>query len=123
MGASENLEAAKAGYAAFAAGDAEAAMENISDDCEWVVQGDSSVSGTKRGKQEIGEFWAQIGGKEFSTEPQHWFADGDMVAVFVHTKLAGQESDSADLLTYDDDGKLVKFQSAGGEQIQKEVFG
>jgi ketosteroid isomerase-like protein len=123
MGAEDNLQIAKDAYAAFSAGDAAGAMEKIADDVEWVVPGDSSVSGTKNGKQEVGELWGTLAEKDFSTAPEHWFADGDMVAVFVHQSVGGQETDAADLLTYNADGKLVKFQTTGNESILKEVFG
>jgi len=38
-------------------GDAPGAMKNMADDIEWVNPVDSSVSGTKRGKQELGDYW------------------------------------------------------------------
>ena len=69
MSAEENKQAAKEGYDAFAKGDAEGAMANISDSVEWVVGGDSSVSGIYRGKEEVGKFWAQLGEKGFQGKP------------------------------------------------------
>ena len=42
------------GYAAFGAMDAEGAMRDISDDVEWVVSGNSSLTGTYHGKDEVG---------------------------------------------------------------------
>jgi ketosteroid isomerase-like protein len=123
MGESENLQAAKDGYAAFSAGDLEKAMENISDDIEWVVPGNLSVSGTKKGKDEVLQWWGQLGEKGATAEPQHWFADGDLVAMFGKTSLDGNSADTADLLTYDSDGKLIKFQSAGGEPQLYGAFG
>ena len=48
--AEENIERCKKAYAAFAAGDVETAAADLADDVEWVVPGNSTLSGTYRGK-------------------------------------------------------------------------
>ncbi|MGH2849539.1 MAG: nuclear transport factor 2 family protein [Solirubrobacteraceae bacterium] len=123
MGADENLAAAKRGYAAFGAGDAAAAMAEMVDDIEWVTPGNSVISGTIRGKQALGEHWAKLADKGFSTSPQYWFADGDRVVALTQTSVAGETSDSADVLTFNADGKLIRFQTAGDTALQERVFG
>ena len=124
MGAQENLATAKRGYAAFAAGDAATAMVDMVEDIEWVTPGNSAVGGTVRGKQALGEYWAKIAQQGFTTSPQYWFADGDRVVVLVQHTYAGDEaSDAADVLTFNADGKLVKFQSAGDTALLERVFG
>jgi uncharacterized protein len=123
MGAQENLATAKKGYAAFGAGDAAAAMADIADDIEWITPGNSAVSGSVRGKQALGEHWGRLVEKGFSTTPQYWFADGDRVVVLVQTTLAGETTDSADVLTFDADGRLVRFQSAADTALLERVFG
>jgi uncharacterized protein len=122
MSAEENLETAKRGYAAFSAGDAAGAMENIADDIEWITPGNSAISGVAHGKQELGELWGALSGKGFSTNPQYWFADGDRVVALCQVTIAGETYDSADVLTYRD-GKLVKFQSASDTAAMERVFG
>jgi ketosteroid isomerase-like protein len=122
MAGEQNVEAAKRGYAAFSAGDAAGAMENIADDIEWITPGNSAVSGTRRGKQEVGELWQTLAEKGFSTLPQYWFSDEDRVVVLCQVTLAGEQYDSADVLTYRD-GKLVKFQTAGDTAALERVFG
>jgi ketosteroid isomerase-like protein len=122
MAGEQNLESAKRAYAAFSAGDAAGAMENMADDVEWITPGNSSISGTRRGKQEIGELWAKFAEKGFSTSPQYWFSDDDRVVVLSQVTLAGEQADSADVLTYRD-GKLVKFQTAGDTAMLERVFG
>jgi ketosteroid isomerase-like protein len=122
MAGEQNVEAAKRGYAAFSAGDAAGAMENIADDIEWITPGNSAVSGTRRGKQEVGELWQTLAEKGFSTSPQYWFSDEDRVVVLCQVTLAGEQYDSADVLTYRD-GKLVKFQTAGDTAALERVFG
>jgi ketosteroid isomerase-like protein len=124
MGAQENLATAKKGYAAFAAGDAAAAMADMVDDIEWVTPGNSAVSGSVRGKQALGEHWAKFAEKGFSSNPQYWFADGDRVVVLVQASYPGEaDTDTADVLTFNTDGQLVKFQSASDTALLERVFG
>lgn len=122
MAGEQNLESAKKAYAAFSAGDAAGAMENIADDVEWIVPGNSAISGTLHGKAEVGEFWGKLAEKHFTTSPQHWFSDDERVVVLTHTTVDGGEADQADVLTFRD-GKVVKFQSAGDTALFERVFG
>jgi ketosteroid isomerase-like protein len=122
MAGEQNLENAKKAYAAFSAGDAAGAMENIADDVEWITPGNSAISGTVRGKQEVGRLWQQLAEKGFSTSPQYWFSDEERVVVLTHITVEGGEADSADVLTYRD-GNLVKFQSAGDTALLERIFG
>src|SRR5688500_13386050 len=122
MSASENKELTEAAYKAFSAGDLEAAMKDMADDIEWIVPGNSSISGTYRGTNEVADFFVTIAGKGFQTEPEHFVADGDHVVVLTRTTVEGQSSDQADVLTFRD-GKLVKFQSAGDTALQEKIWG
>jgi ketosteroid isomerase-like protein len=122
MAGEDNLAKAKAAYAAFQSGDAARAMEDLADDVEWVVAGRSAVSGTYRGKQEVGQFWGKLAAKGFSTQPQYWFSDDERVVVLTQTTIDGQHSDQADVLTFRD-GKVAKFQSAGDTALMEHVWG
>lgn len=122
MAGEQNIETAKRAYEAFSAGDAASAMENMADDVEWITPGNSAVSGTLRGKQDVGGLWAKFGEKGFSTSPQYWFSDEDRVVVLTQITLAGEHADAVDVLTYGD-GKLVKFQTAGDTALLERVFG
>jgi uncharacterized protein len=122
MAGEQNVETAKKAYAAFSAGDAAGAMENMADDVEWITAGNSAISGTVRGKEEIGALWQKFGEKGLTTSPQHWFSDEERVVVLTHISIEGGEADQADVLTYRD-GKLVKFQSAGDTALLERVFG
>jgi len=122
MEATVNKQAAINGYEAFGASDAEGAMKDISDSIEWVVGGDSSVSGTYRGKEEVGGFWMKLVEKGFKTTPREFVADGNKVAVLCDDELAGEQAETVDLLSYDDAGKLIRFQSFGGEALLDRAF-
>ncbi|MDQ3104503.1 MAG: nuclear transport factor 2 family protein [Actinomycetota bacterium] len=69
MSASENKAAIQAAYQAFGAGDLEGTMQNMADDVEWIVPGNSTISGTYRGKDEVAHFFATLASKSFRTEP------------------------------------------------------
>jgi uncharacterized protein len=122
MAGEENVEKSKRAYAAFSAGDAAGAMENMADDIEWITPGNSAISGSVHGKEAVGGLWAQLAGKGFTTSPQFWFSDEERVVVLAHTTIEGGEADTCDVLTFRD-GKLVKFQSAGDTALIERVFG
>ncbi|HVV76757.1 MAG TPA: nuclear transport factor 2 family protein [Mycobacteriales bacterium] len=122
MSADENLATAKSAYAAFAAGDIEGASAPLADDIEWIVPGNSAVSGVYRGKDEVLGFWGKLASKGFTTQPEHLLADDERVVVLASTTADGQQSDSADVLTFRD-GKLVKFQTAVDTALQEKIWG
>jgi ketosteroid isomerase-like protein len=122
MSAEDNKQAAMDGYAAFSKGDAEAAMAQISDSVQWVVGGDSSVTGTYTGKQELGGFWAKIGAAGLQVAPSVFVAEGDTVMVRTTNSVGGDQAESIDVLTYDGDGQLAKFETFGGEDLLNKSF-
>jgi ketosteroid isomerase-like protein len=113
MEATVNKQAAINGYAAFGALDADAAMKDVSDSIEWVVSGDNALTGTYRGKEEVGNLWMKLLGNEFRTTPREFIAEGNKVVVICDVELAGETAESADLLTFDDDGRMIRFQTFG----------
>jgi ketosteroid isomerase-like protein len=122
MGAQENKQVAEDAYRAFAAGDAEAAMQNMDDSAVWTTRGDNALTGTRTGKQEIGELWGQLAGKSFSTAPHDFIADGDKVVVLTTVTLDGETTENADVLTYNAEGKLIAFDSLGDPKVGDRVF-
>ena len=82
----------------------------------------SAISGTYRGKQEVGGFWAKLAEKSFGTAPEHFVGDDDRVVVLARTTVDGESSDDADVLTFRD-GKVVKFQSALDTALQERIWG
>jgi len=122
MSAQSNKETAEAAYRAFAEGDAAAAMENMDDGVVWTAQGNSALSGTYTGKEEIAGLWAKLGSKGLKTEPHDFVADGDKVVVLTKVTLDGESEEAADVLTYDDRGKLVAFHQVGDPAIANRAF-
>ena len=122
MSAESNKQSAKDGYEAFARGDAAGAMANISDSVEWVVGGDSAVSGTYHGKEEVGKFWSQLAEKGFQNKPSEYIADGDKVAVLAVGSAGGEEAPAVDILTYDGAGQLTRFEAFGGNDVLERAF-
>jgi uncharacterized protein len=96
-------------------------MARIADGVAWITPGNSLISGTLHGKQEVAAQWAKLAEKGFATSPQYWFSDEDRVVVLTQITVGGEQADSADVLTYRD-GELVKFQTAGDTALFERVF-
>jgi|SRR4051812_7014964 ketosteroid isomerase-like protein len=122
MSAAENKAATRSAYQAFSAGDLENAMKDMADDIEWVEPGNSTIGGTYRGKDEVAGLFMTLAGKSFTTEPQHFIAEGDHVVVLTTTTADGRSSDQADVLTFRGD-KLAKFQTAGDTALREIIWG
>jgi uncharacterized protein len=122
MGAQENKQTAQAAYAAFSGGDAEGAMRDIDDSIEWTVRGDNALTGTYKGKQAVGELWGKFLGAGFRTAPHDFIADENKVVVLTTVQLGGETIESADVLTYNGNGKLAAFDTLGDPTIANRVF-
>jgi ketosteroid isomerase-like protein len=122
MSAQENKQQAEAAYKAFNEGDAAGAMANMDDGAVWTVGGDNSLTGTYRGKEEIGGLWAKFAEKGLKTEPHDFIADGDKVVVLTTAGMDGESGEAADVLTFNDEGKLVAFEQIGDPAIGNRVF-
>ncbi len=122
MSAQENKQAAQAAYAAFGKGDAEGAMSDIDDSIQWTVRGDNALTGTYSGKQAVGELWTKLVNTGFRTDPHEFLADGNKVVVLTTAHLDGETVESADVLTYDNAGKLVAFDTLGDPKATNRVF-
>ena len=120
--AEQILGSAKAGYAAFSWGDLDAAMAQMADDIEWVVPGESVVSGTYHGKEEFRAFFMKLAETSYTQEAQLFLGDEEQVMVLLRTTLAGESSDQVDILTYRD-GKVVKGRSVLDTLLGQRVLG
>lgn len=122
MSDEENIAKTKKAYAAFSAGDIEAAAADLDEAIEWVVSGNSAVSGTYRGKDEVIGFWMKLAEAGFSIVPHSFFGDSDQVVVLSQTKLGDEEGESADVLEFGD-GLLLRFRTIGEVDRFERVFG
>lgn len=122
MSAQENKRTAEAAYRAFDEGDAGRAMENIDDGVVWTARGDSALTGTYEGKAEVGELWAKFSEKGLKTEPHDFVAEGDKVVVLTTVTLDGEQVEAADVLTYNGEGKLTRFDQLGDPAMANRVF-
>jgi ketosteroid isomerase-like protein len=122
MSADQNKATTEAAYRAFSQGDAAGAMENMDEGIVWMARGDSSLTGTYHGKQEVGELWGKLAEKGLGTEPHDFVADGDKVVVLTTVSLAGESAESADILTYNGEGKLIQFDEVGDPAVGNRVF-
>lgn len=122
MSAEENKRRAEAAYRAFNEGDAEGAMRDIDEGIVWTTRGHSSLTGTYEGKQQVAELWARLGEKGLRTEPHDFIADGDKVVVLTTVRLDGEATEAADVLTYNEDGRLIGFDQLGDPEVADRIF-
>ena len=122
MSAAENIANTKNAYAAFSAGDVEGALALVAPDAEWVVDGNSVLSGSYKGHHEIVGFWMKLPDKGFSTAPKAFFGDDDQVVVLTDTTLGDEAGEAADVLEFRD-GLLVRFRTIGETERFERVFG
>jgi uncharacterized protein len=122
MSKDQNIETLNKGYAAFSSGDAEGAMRDLADDVEWVSPGKSALSGTYRGKAEVGEFFMKLAEKGFTTTPNRFIADGDDVIVLSEVRVGDETAHSADLYTLRD-GKVVRAETFSDTAMMERIYG
>lgn len=122
MGAQENKQIAHDAYAAFGRGDAEGAMRNIDESIVWTVRGENALTGTYSGRQAVGELWGKFLGEGFSTSPREFIADGDKVIVLTTAQFGDESVESVDVLTYNDAGRLIAFDTFGDPSVTNRVF-
>lgn len=118
----QNIELVRSGYQAFASGDREALMALFDDDIEWVQPGESAVSGTYRGKTELGEFLATLATKEPIIAPHRFLADGDTVVVLSEASVGGERAHSAEVYTIRN-GKTLRVEVYGDTAMMERQYG
>ena len=122
MAACQNIEISKKGYAAFDAGDVEMVLNYYDDNVEFVVPGNSAVSGTYRGKDGVKELFGKVAEQNFKITPTRFLADDDVVVVLSQVSVGGESGLQADEFTYRE-GKIVKAQNYGDSALFERVFG
>jgi len=98
MNADANKQAVQAVFAAFARGDAQAALAIMSEDVDWCNFGPAEMeyTGVRRGRNEVEQFFKQVDElfDHEKFEPREFVAQGDQVVVagteFVRAKSTGK---------------------------------
>ena len=106
-----NVEATKKAYAAFSEGDLETVLSILDDDTESFLPGNSTISGTYRGKAEVTELFGKLAEKDFIIAPSRFLADDDVVVVLSIVTALGESAPQADAYSFRD-GKIVKAQTS-----------
>ncbi len=123
MGTQENLATAKAAYAAFAAADVAGILDAYADDAEIVLRGNSTISGTTRGKEAMLAVLAKLGEQNVKSAPHRYLADGDVVVAFNDVQIGGETVSSVEVLRFNSDAKVTRFENFGTEAVLKRVYG
>jgi hypothetical protein len=89
---------------------------------QWTVRGDNALTGTYNDKQAVGKLWTEFMSKDFSSRPHDFVAEGEKVVVLTTVKLEGETIESADVLTYNDDAKLIAFETLADATVANRVF-
>ena len=122
MSEQENKELIKKGYEAFAAGDVETVMSLFDDDVEWVQPGESVVSGTFHGKNEVMEYMGRLAEKSLTVKLKRMIADGDTVVAITDVTVDGETGEDADVFTIRD-GKTVRAEMHGDTALMERIYG
>jgi uncharacterized protein len=116
------IEQAKRAFEGFAQGDSGPMAGDLADDIEWIVPGNSAISGTKRGKDEVFAHWQRFAEQLRGLEMKHYLSDGEHVAVAYDLTFDGGSCPGVDVLTYRD-GKIVTFQAHADTALMERVYG
>jgi uncharacterized protein len=117
-----NIEVVKKGYEAFSAGDIETLMSVFDDNIEWVQPGDSAISGTYRGKRELGDLIGRLAEKSATVTLNRLLGDGDVVVGLTDVTAGGETGQDADVFSVRD-GKIVRAQVYSDTAMMERVFG
>jgi uncharacterized protein len=118
----KNIELVKKGYEAFSAGDVDTVMSLFDDNIEWVQPGDSAISGTYRGKAELGEYLIRLAEKSVTVKLNRLLADGDTVVALTEVMAGDERGQDADVFTLRD-GKTVRVQVHTDTAVMERVYG
>jgi uncharacterized protein len=117
-----NIEVVKKGYEAFSAGDIETLMDLFDDNIEWVEPGESAISGTYRGKGELGDLIGRLAEKSATVKLNRLLGDGDTVVALTDVAAGGETGQDADVFTVRD-GKIVRAQVYSDTAMMERIFG
>jgi ketosteroid isomerase-like protein len=123
-----NLENARAGYAAFSAGDMATINDLLADDIVWHSSGDNILTGDYEGKEAVLGYMAtlmQETGGTFRNEVHDMLANDDhgVALVNVTAERKGRTLDTQIIHVFHmRDGKMTEFWSVGMDQSELDDF-
>jgi uncharacterized protein len=117
-----NIEVVKKGYEAFSTGDIETLMSLFDDNIEWVQPGDSAISGTYRGKGELGDLIGRLAEKSATVKLNRLLGGDDIVVGLTDVTVGGETGQDADVFSVRD-GKIVRAQVYSDTAMLERVFG
>lgn len=120
MGGEDLIARVKSGYEAFGRGDVDTAIGLFADDVTWENEGNSAVSGTFNGKDQVLEMWGRLG-EDFSVEPQLLTADDSHVVAIAKNVAKGEEFASADIFTFEGD-KVKSYRSVSDPRAIERAY-
>jgi uncharacterized protein len=117
MGAEQNLETVRQGYAYFSSGDMDALMAVYGDDAVHIVPGSSPISGAHKGKESILGLYGklfELSAGTLKIELDHVLSDGGDRVVAIHTSSMDKDGETFTqteaLLFSFVDGKVAEIQ-------------
>lgn len=117
-----NIDAVKRGYQAFAESDIDTMMDLVDGDLEWIQPGQSTVSGTYRGKDGFRDLITRLAEKQPTITSSRYIADGDTVVVTNETTIGGETTSGVMVATLRD-GKLLRVENFGDTAVQERIYG
>jgi uncharacterized protein len=100
VGAQENAEVIRRGYAAFNSGDMETLAEIFDESASWHTPGRASIGGDHEGRDAAFAYFGQLGeqtGGTFKAEPRSVTADDEGHVVGVHQNSAERNGKRLDV--------------------------
>ena len=121
----QSLKLVQKMFDAYAKGDTEALKEVVAEDVEWHIPGRHPLAGTKRGLDELGEFFKALHGAGFKAEVMI-LAANDNYVIDAHRGWSNTGQGDVDLnwvLLYQIiDGKIKRIQNFSGDQYVSDEF-
>jgi ketosteroid isomerase-like protein len=118
----ELVEQLLAAYEQWIQGNPEPAVAMLSDDIAWIVPGNSAVSGTYNGIDEVMGHWKALGEQLRGLELQQVLSGGDYVAVSSMVTLTAGSAFQVDVWRFED-GKAIEFRVAADTALLESAFG
>jgi ketosteroid isomerase-like protein len=122
MGATENIDVVRRGYAAFVAGDMESLVAMFKPDVVHSVPGTSAIAGDHKGTQEVLSLYGSLASLSDGTvrvELEEVLSDGGNRVISIHTATATRKGVTRTvreaLLFTIDDGKVASIQDFFGD--------